>query len=52
MAQKNIIAADEVALLVEAERATHKVIMVDDFPNDFRQGALPGEFPSSRQNVA
>jgi len=27
---------------VKAEVATHKVIMVDDFPNDFRQGAAPG----------
>jgi len=42
LVEKGIIDAAEGELLVKAEVATHKVIMVDDFPNDFRQGAAPG----------
>lgn len=41
LVEKGIIDSAEGELLVKAEVATHKVIMVDDFPNDFRQGAAP-----------
>lgn len=35
---EGIVDADEAALLLEASIATRRVIMVDDFPNDFLQG--------------
>ena len=34
-------------LLAASAEATHKVIMVDDFPNDFRQGAVVGASSSA-----
>lgn len=35
---KGIIDNNEAELLVKADKAAYKVIMVDDFPNDFAQG--------------
>ena len=38
LVEEGIVSSDEAGLLVEAAEATHKVVMVDDFTNDFRQG--------------
>lgn len=36
---ENVIDASDKELLIKSAEATHRVIMVDDFPNDMRQGA-------------
>lgn len=43
LVEDKVLEQGEVDLLLKAEKATHTVIMVDDFPNDFRQGAAPGQ---------
>ena len=42
LVSSQVLTQEEADLLIKAEDATHRVIMVDDFPNDFRQGAAPG----------
>lgn len=39
LVSEKVLTADDVELITASADATHKVIMVDDFPNDFRQGA-------------
>lgn len=36
----NVLSEEEAELLIKAAEATHRVIMVDDFPTDMRQGAI------------
>lgn len=48
---ENIIDTEEAELLAKAARATQRVIMVDDFPNDVRQGASVIQ-ADNRQSVA
>lgn len=39
LVDEKVLTAKEVELIKASEQATHKVIMVDDFPNDFKQSA-------------
>lgn len=39
---ENVLNKEEAELLVRAADATHRVVMVDDFPTDMRQGAIAG----------
>lgn len=46
LVEKGEITADQSNLLVSSAAATHKVIMVDDFPGDFQQsGAVQKDLP-------
>ena len=42
LSAENVLEADEVTLLLKAAEATRRIVAVDDFPNDMRQGARVG----------
>lgn len=52
LSAEKIITSDEAGLLSKAAAATLKVVMVDDFPNDVMQGALPDQGHLARKTDA
>ena len=48
LSAKGELSSEQADLLRRAWQATYKVIMVDDFPNDFLQAAMPGADSGSR----
>lgn len=50
--EQNQVTVEQADLLRQSWQATYKVIMVDDFPRDFQQAAVPSEKRDSRLAAA